>query len=109
MKKRSVIILFLMFQSVIGLSQTINGGIRVGANFANQSFTTNSASRDTDSKIGLVAGLYLTVMISQKFGVQPEVTYSQMGYNLSLTNPKFENNYNYLSVPIIFINKSINW
>ncbi|MBS1553881.1 MAG: PorT family protein [Bacteroidetes bacterium] len=92
----------LVFHCVVGLSQNITGGIRVGTNFANQSFTTNTMSRDTDSKIGVAAGIYLTVMISQKFGVQPEVAYSQMGYNLSSTNPKFENSYNYLSVPILF-------
>lgn len=92
---------FVLINLGILFSQGIHVGIKGGINIANQSFTTSGVSRDTDSKIGLMLGGYLTIMISNKFDIQPELVYSQMGYSLASLNPKLVNSYDYLSLPII--------
>ena len=68
----------LLFASsfTIVFSQKVSGGLRLGMNIANQTSTLNGLSFSADSKIGLMAGAYLTIMTSDKFGIQPELVYS---------------------------------
>ncbi len=82
-------------------SQSVSGGLRLGMNIANNNITFGGVSISPSSKIGLMLGGYLTVMTSEKFGVQPELVYSQMGFTLSSSGQTVNTSFNYLSLPVI--------
>jgi hypothetical protein len=57
----------------------VSGGVRLGGNLANLKWSAGDFSQTDDSKFGPLVGLYLTAMLSDRFGVQPELVYSSMG------------------------------
>lgn len=61
------------------MSQSINGGIKAGLNISNVKAKLSSGSISGDALLGLHAGLFLKAMVSEKFGIQPELLYSQQG------------------------------
>jgi hypothetical protein len=111
MKKTYLSLLFIAATFSTAFSQSISGGIRAGMNIANLS--SSQSTTTTDPKIGLMAGAYLTIMVSEKFGVQPELVYSQMGasgsntQNIAQSGPpimitvKADDRLNYLSLPVL--------
>lgn len=74
-------------------AQGIGLGIKVGANFANQSITDIS----TDSKTGFVGGAYVILAFSEKWAIQPEVLFSSQGSEV----PDNVNDLSYLNIPIL--------
>jgi Outer membrane protein beta-barrel domain len=100
--KKSILSVFLVSGCFIAsFSQGVSGGLRVGMNIANQNQSGSGLSISSDAKIGLMAGAYLTIMASEKFGVQPELVYSQMGASTSILGSTVNNNFNYLSLPVM--------
>lgn len=109
----SALLINITFSGV--LSQGISGGIRGGMNISNQSFTTSPPPGTSSNSIfGLIAGVYVTLAISENFGIQPELVFSQMGYsangmvniappNLPANSLNFKSvvNINYLCLPIL--------
>jgi hypothetical protein len=55
-------------------------GIKAGANLANV-YDTDGEDFDADGKFGLVLGAFMSVPLGSTFGVQPEVLFSQKGFN----------------------------
>jgi Outer membrane protein beta-barrel domain len=101
MKKFALSVLFSASVFSLALSQGISGGLRAGMNIANQTSSVNGLSLSVDSKIGLMAGAYLTIMTSDKFGIQPELVYSQYGSSATSNGQSISNNANYLSLPVM--------
>lgn len=81
--KKIYALLFLIGAYFSSASQNISGGIRLGMNVANNNVTTIASSITPDAKIGFLAGGYLSVMLTDKFGIQPELVYSTMGSSSS--------------------------
>jgi hypothetical protein len=121
MKKIYLSSLFIVATFSAVFSQSVSGGLRAGMNIANQNISIGSLPQGVnatipklDPKIGFLVGGYLKIMISEKFGIQPEVVFSQMGYNQNNTesisngnltfnlNEKNIASFGYLSLPVMF-------
>lgn len=99
--KKLLLSSFVMVLAVYSYGQGISGGVKAGMNLANQKWTTSGVSLDTKAKPGLHAGAFITAMINEKFGVQPEVLFSMDGsrWDFSGNDSKFK--FNYVSVPVL--------
>jgi hypothetical protein len=73
-------------------------GIKAGVNFASNKITS-SAITQSGSLTGLTAGVYGTFALSESFGIQPELLYSEMGGKFSSENINIK--LNYLSIPVL--------
>lgn len=100
MKKILSLLTLLTVISVGVYAQGISGGLKLGLNLANQTvksseygFTASPSFRPS-----IHAGGYLTVMISEKFGIQPEVLYSGQGYKQNGGTLAVD----YITVPVMF-------
>ena len=99
--KKIILFIAIVCASTLSFSQGVSGGIRLGMNIANQSISASGITISPNSKIGLMAGGYVTIMTSAKFGVQPELYYSQMGFSLTSGGQTAKGTYSYLSLPVI--------
>lgn len=101
MKKVLSLIAFFSLMGVGVYAQGISGGFKAGLNLANQTFSaSNNGVNYTSSpsfRPSIHAGGYLTLMISERLGVQPEVLYSAQGAKSGNTTLKF----NYITVPVL--------
>lgn len=88
-----------------GGSNSLHFGLRGGLNLA--SIVKDDDAPDFSSKMkpGLQAGIYLQLPISSAFSVQPEVLFSQKGYNASGSflgaDYKYGVTTNYIDVPLL--------
>lgn len=107
--KKIYVLLFLIGAYFSSSSQNISGGIRLGMNVANTKVTTIASSITPDAKVGFFVGGYMSVMLTGKFGIQPELIYSTMGSTSSsvLTSQGItikatdELKFSYLSLPVM--------
>ncbi len=83
-------VLFLSLQKVA--AQEIDLGVKLGANFA-----TLGDIEQFDNEIGFVGGAYLDLKFG-KFGIQPELLYSQQDGQFDIT--AFD--LNYINIPVMF-------
>ena len=79
MKKIFITVSLVSLFTAGAYAQGLSGGLKVGANFSNQKLSAQGESESLDSKVGFQVGGYLTSMITDKFGIQPELLYSGMG------------------------------
>mgnify|MGYP003576414859 CR=1 FL=1 len=106
MKKRSLVLLagMLLF-SLISFSQGLHFGFKAGANI----FKVDGQSFKDEFKFGYHIGAFGEVYFTDKFGIQPELLFSQTNFR---TGTDFNNVYpggvsdvkgklNYLSIPIL--------
>jgi Outer membrane protein beta-barrel domain len=107
MKKSILSVLLVATCLSYVFSQSIGGGLRLGMNIANQSTSVgnlppgvNATVTPTSAKIGFQIGGYLKIMTSEKFGIQPEIVYSQMGFSAP-SGQTGKANFNYLSIPVL--------
>lgn len=54
-----------------------------------------------DSPLIMNAGLYLTVMVSETFGVQPELLYNSVGSKIAFGSDDIVSQLDYLTVPVM--------
>jgi hypothetical protein len=101
MKKIYLSSLFIAASLSAVFSQTVSFGIRGGINIAKETASSGSLSVSTDSKVGLMLGTYLTVMTSDKFGIQPELVYSSFGGSANVSGQTATDSYSYLSLPVL--------
>jgi hypothetical protein len=107
MKKRSLVLLTVMLLlSLISFSQGLHFGFKAGANI----FKVDGKSFEDEFKFGYHIGAFAEIYIVDKFGIQPELLFSQTNFR---TATDFNNVYpdgvssvkgklNYLSIPILF-------
>ena len=93
MKKIIFLALMVLFTAK-SLSQGVDLGIKVGANFA-----TLTELPNVDTRTGLNFGAFFTIKFNEKIALQGDVLYSQQGAEL-LDIGKVD--LNYLNVPIVF-------
>jgi hypothetical protein len=60
-------------------SNRVSLGFKAGANLSNV-YDTQGEEFQADSKIGLAAGAFLTLPLTNVIGIQPEILFSQKGY-----------------------------
>jgi hypothetical protein len=94
------ILSLLAFSTLLALganAQGVSGGLKLGLNLAGQTMSSNGITVSPSMRPTIHAGGYLTLMLSEKFGVQPELLYSGQGYKDTGVTLKA----NYLAVPIL--------
>jgi len=87
-------------------AQGIKLGVKGGVNIANiggsdiDEFETDLGA-STESKVGLVAGVFAEFMIGNMFAIQPEVLYSQKGFKASEMGAEVKLKGDYVEIPVL--------
>jgi hypothetical protein len=74
-------------------------GLKAGPNFATID-TESTAAANYKNRAGFHGGLFVLVKAA-KFGVQPEIIFSQQGSKVEINSQNFESNFSYVNIPII--------
>ena len=105
MKKEiyTAIILFFGALSVMNAQDSVvhksNGGIKGGYNLAAVNY---DGSGETGQRHGFHVGVYGESFISESFSIQPELMYSQQGYEIKNSSGTFTQKLDYINLPIMF-------
>lgn len=101
MKKTiQVLIVCLVLVSQQAYSQAeVAFGVKGGPNFSTIN-TESSASENYKNRTGFHGGAFVLVKVA-KFGIQPEITFSQQGSKVVINSKNFESNFSYVNIPII--------
>ena len=111
MKKIHILILTLstgFIGSIYGQSdmdyrERFTGGLKAGINYANV-WDSDDQEFDADGTVGFAGGAFLSIPIGKFLGVQPEVLYSQKGFQADgvlLGNTySMKRTMNYLDIPL---------
>lgn len=97
MKNFTTTLVLVFFVSAGVFAQGVSGGVKAGLNLANQTFSGNGYTTSPSFLPGLHAGVYLTAMLSDHFGLQPELLYSGQGAKSGSEKLKM----NYINVPVL--------
>jgi hypothetical protein len=97
MKKVLSLIAFFSLFAVGVYAQGVSGGLKLGLNLANQTISGNGFTSSPSFRPSIHAGGYLTLMLSGKLGVQPEILYSGQGAK----NGNYTLKVNYITVPVL--------
>ena len=102
--KRVILFISIMFIPSIIQAQRVKFGFKGGLNLANQisnqvSFPIGVATNDKN-RVSFHAGIYSQLIVGNKFGIQPEVIYSQQGARDS-NYPANNAMTTYINVPIM--------
>lgn len=113
MKKTIVIVATLVSSIALGTATTVSAaardemsfGVKAGLNYANV-YDTKGQGFDADGKFGMVGGAFLSIPFGSLIGVQPELLFSQKGFegkgdNFGL-HYSFKRTTFYVDVPIYF-------
>ena len=100
--KKLLLTSFVTVLALYSFGQGISGGVKAGANLANQKWTSQGISLDTKAKPGLLAGVFVVAMINEKFGIQPELLFTMQGSRWDFSGDDSKFKYNYLAVPVLF-------
>ncbi|SDB86034.1 porin family protein [Williamwhitmania taraxaci] len=107
-------ILLFVVATVIGgtlkAQDELHFGLKIGTNLSNV-YDTKGEEFDADSKFGFVAGAFFSIPIGSFLGVQPEVLFSQKGFQATGkilgSDYKFTRTLNYIDVPLLVALKPI--
>lgn len=81
------------------------GGIKIGGNYSNV-YDSEGEDFTADGRIGLATGGFLHIPIGKLIGIQPEILFSQKGFNgtgrISGVSYDLKRTTNYLDVPVFF-------
>jgi len=110
MKMPFFLVLFALLSVNLQAQNRISIGAKAGLNISNI-YDSEGNTYSADSKMGFAAGGFLHVPIGSFLGIQPEVMFSQKGYQtsgsvLSLDYIKSRTS-NYLDIPILFAFKPL--
>ena len=100
MKKIYLVVLCALI-SAGTYAQGIGFGVKAGANVANVKISDGQYSLDTKPKIGFHGGVFVTIMITDALGVQPELLLSTQGakYDVDYFDGKLI--LNYVAIPLL--------
>ena len=93
-------VLLLTASSSIG--QGFAFGLKGGLNFANIDVADNNIGDiSASSKTGYHIGVFSKLILTEKFGIQPEIYYSLQGSELTVSSVKNVLSTNYLQIPLL--------
>ncbi len=101
MNKLLSAVLLIVSISTASFAQGVSFGIKAGVNFANQSYEDSNFSLSPNGRTGFHGGVYLTGMLTDNFGIQPEIYYSMQGSEINILSTNTKVNVDYLSVPVL--------
>jgi hypothetical protein len=79
----------------------IGFGVKAGVNFAKLKTETGNIESKTGSQTGINAGVFAEIPAGMNFTIQPELTYSSMGYEIENSLGSAKGKYTYLSLPVL--------
>ncbi|MFC5683741.1 porin family protein [Flavobacterium sp. MAHUQ-51] len=80
-------------------SQQSHVGIKGGYNLSSVSFDGDG---ETDKRNGFHVGVYGESFLNDSFSIQPELLFSQQGYEITNSSGKFTQKLNYINLPLMF-------
>lgn len=87
-------------------------GIKGGVNYSNV-YDAQGENFSADPKYGLAAGVFVSIPLGRYLGIQPEVLFSQKGFQASGTllnsDYKLTRTLNYLDIPLLVAVKAGSW
>jgi hypothetical protein len=90
--------------------EKVQFGLKVGFNYANV-YDSEGEEFKTDGRVGFAGGLFMSVPINKYIGLQPEVLFSQKGFQGSgkILGAKYEfsRTTNYIDIPLLVALKPI--
>jgi hypothetical protein len=92
----------VMAFALCSFAQGISGGVKAGLTLANQKYSSDGFSLDTKAKPGIHGGVFAVVMITENFGIQPELLFTMQGANWDFQGDDGKFKYNYLTLPVLF-------
>jgi hypothetical protein len=99
--KKIVVTVFLLGAGAVAFAQGLGFGLKGGVNIANTDISSDQFTLDTKSKIGFHGGVFVNLMLSDKFGLQPELLYSLQGSEYDIPSVEGNLTLSYLNVPIL--------
>lgn len=75
-------------------------GVKGGLNISTVS--KDNGWKDTNSKLGYFAGVYMHATVNEVFSIQPELLYNNMGVKYDNGKLSHTLNLNYLAMPVMF-------
>jgi hypothetical protein len=100
--KKLLVVILLLGSGSLALAQGISFGIKGGINLSS---VTGADATGAEAYTGVAGGGYLTLSLLPSFAVQPEILYSQKGWNASgdLLGVPIVGKYrvDYLEVPVL--------
>ncbi len=101
-------IVLLMFTNLFAQTDSREqfvAGLKIGTNYSNV-YDAEGEEFDADPKFGWVTGAFFSIPVGAYLGVQPEILFSQKGFNatgrLLGETYEFTRTTNYIDVPIYF-------
>lgn len=97
-------------QSSTDSRERIQFGVKAGANYSNV-YDTQGEAFNANAKLGLAAGLFMAIPVGKLIGIQPEILFSQKGFQgtgrLLGSTYDFTRTTSYIDVPIFFAIKPV--
>jgi hypothetical protein len=98
MKKINLVVLAILLGAGSAFAQGLSIGIKGGPNFANLDVSDFSGS--LKNKTGIHGGAFV-LFKTEKFGIQPEILFSQQGSKIKFDGNETEGSIDYINIPII--------
>lgn len=80
-------------------------GMKFGTNYSNV-YDSEGEEFDAEAKFGLVAGTFVCIPLGELLGIQPEILFSQKGFqatgNILGSGYKFTRTTSYIDIPLFF-------
>lgn len=119
MRNKKIILTLMALALMLGTSQAQTStdnreklifGLKLGLNLSNV-YDDQGENFEADAKFGIATGAFLSLPIGKYFGVQPEILFSQKGFQGSGSllggNYSFTRTTNFIDVPILFALKPV--
>ena len=98
--KKILVLATAIFLSTAAFSQAqFSIGVKAGPNFSKID-TESSVLTNYRSRAGFHGGAFALLKFA-KFGIQPEVLFSQQGSKFTFNSQDLESNYSYVNIPVI--------
>lgn len=81
-------------------SNELQFGLKIGANYSNV-YDSQDEQFNTDPKFGLAAGAFLSIPITRYLGFQPEILYSQKGFQATGYDYDFKRTTSFIDIPLL--------
>ncbi|WP_335973177.1 porin family protein [Gaetbulibacter jejuensis] len=95
---KNFIITLIFFSTITVFAQNSNVGLKGGYNLAAVSF---DGENETGQRHSFHIGFYAESFLNQSIALQPELIYSQQGYEIQDGNGTFTQKLNYLNLPLM--------
>ncbi|MEX1188532.1 MAG: porin family protein [Bacteroidia bacterium] len=92
-------------ESTMDVRTAVHAGVKIGINRANV-YDSKTEEFDAEPKLGFAGGAFISIPIGRYLGVQPEVLFSQKGFNgkgrFAGSNYDLKRTTNHLDIPLYF-------